>query len=440
MNKHDQEIPRWARAGAIAGGHRKFSALAVLCGAAVLSVVVYATAPNPVPATQTEKAWPVSSIVVQPQRLSPMFRLYGRVESSRIATLQTDTPARIESVEAREGQWVKRGQVLLRLDQRELQLRLRERSADLAQAQARLAAATADFVLVRASSQHYDAVQKLSRDILDRQRHLHKTRMISQSMLDQVALRENERSIEYQVFQRQLADFPHRIMEQRALLDRAQAALEQAQLNLNKATIVAPFDGPVIAVVAAAGSHALPGQPLLRMAQSAGFEVRAPLPNQYLNRLRHYLANHTEVHGFIPAQQGESSRTELSLKRLSSSVKSGQAGLDGFFSVDLQQPKKPLQQLPEIGRLVDLTVILPREDGVVALPVQSLYENNRIYEVVDSRLRAIDVERVGEFHSALGYQVLVRWQNSQPGQRIISTQLPRAISGLLVDQGSIIES
>jgi len=434
MNNDNREILRWARSGPVAGGQRKFSTLAVLLGAAVLSVVVYATAPNPVPEQRSEKAWPVSSVVVQPERLSPMFKLYGRVESSRIATIQADTSARIEAVEVREGQLVERGQVLVRLDQRELTLRLREHRADHAQAQAQLAAVATDFALVRKSSSHYEAVHTLSQNTLDRQRQLYKSGMISQGMLDQSVLRENERSIEYQHFQRQLADFPNSLLEHQALLDRAQAALEQAQLNLDKATIVAPFDGPVIAVTAAAGSHALPGQALLTLAQSAGFEVRAPLPNQYVSRLRRHLDQHSAIAAFIDDDDAE--RTTLRLQRLSRSVKSGQAGLDGFFSLDL----KYSGQLPAIGRLVDLTVIMPQEHSVVALPVQSLYENNRIYEVVDSRLRAIEVERIGEFYSQQGHRVLVRWNNVQSGQRIISTQLPRAISGLLVDQGSAIES
>jgi len=435
MNNDNSEIPRWARSGAVAGGQRKFSTLAVLLGAVVLSVVVYATAPNPLPEQSTEKSWQVSSIAVQPERLSPMFKLYGRVESSRIAAIQADTSARIDAVEVREGQLVERGQVLVRLDQRELTLQLRERRANVAQARAQLAAVEIDYRLVRESRGHYEAVQKLSQDTLQRQRELHKIRMISQGMLDQSILRENERSIEYQRFQRQLADFPHRILEHQALLDRAQAALEQAQLNLTKTTIVAPFDGPVIAVTAAAGSHALPGQVLVTVAQSAGFEVRAPLPNHYVNRLRRSLDHNKAIAGFINADGHGSGRTELRLRRLSRSVKSGRAGLDGFFSLDQQQ----LMQLPEIGRLVDLTVVMPPEERVVALPVQALYENDRIYEVVENRLRAIEVERVGEFHSPQGYRVLVRWDNVEAGQRIISTQLPRAISGLLVDQASVTE-
>jgi hypothetical protein len=85
---------------------------------------------------------------------------------------------------------------------------------------------------------------------------------------------------------------------------------------------------------------------------------------------------------------------------------------------------------------------------VVALPVQSIYENDRIYAIRDVatndssqldgagqeyRLEAITIERVGEAQAEDGqHRILVRSPEISAGQKIITTQLPRAISGLLV--------
>ena len=84
--------------------------------------------------------------------------------------------------------------------------------------------------------------------------------------------------------------------------------------------------------------------------------------------------------------------------------------------------------------MVDLRIRLPEEAGVVALPIASLYENDRVYAVEDSRLQAIDVERVGELHTPEGeYRVLVRSPELYQGRQVITTQLPKAVSGLLVE-------
>lgn len=72
---------------------------------------------------------------------------------------------------------------------------------------------------------------------------------------------------------------------------------------------------------------------------------------------------------------------------------------------------------------------------LLALPVQSIYENDRIYEVRENR-RAIAIERVGEYQTESGeYRILVRSHELNAGQKIITTQLPKAISGLLVASG-----
>ena len=83
--------------------------------------------------------------------------------------------------------------------------------------------------------------------------------------------------------------------------------------------------------------------------------------------------------------------------------------------------------------MVDLRIRLPEEENVVALPIASLYENDRVYAVEDLRLKAITVERVGELHTPEGeFRVLVRAPELAVGLPVITTQLPKAVSGLLV--------
>ena len=90
--------------------------------------------------------------------------------------------------------------------------------------------------------------------------------------------------------------------------------------------------------------------------------------------------------------------------------------------------------VPEIGRVIEMMVQLPQEPDTVALPVQSIYENDRIYRVENNRLKAVTITRVGGFKTDAGeYRVLVRSPELLAGQRVITTQLPRAISGLLVE-------
>ena len=84
--------------------------------------------------------------------------------------------------------------------------------------------------------------------------------------------------------------------------------------------------------------------------------------------------------------------------------------------------------------MLNLTIQLPAEPNLVALPVQAIYDGNKIYRVIDERLQSIRIERIGEYQSPTdGYQILVRGEAIAAQDLIITTQLPRAINGLLVD-------
>ena len=390
--------------------------------AILTSTVLFATGPNPKPTEKTEKAWPVSTVEVTPDSLRPSYRTYGRVESAEIASLGVDVVARVAAVQVQEGQWVERGATLLMLETRELGLRLREAEANRAQAEAQLASLHTEAESTRALTEHYGAMHRIAQAKLERHEDLFAQRMIAQSLRDEVVQQASERTIEYQRHLRAVADLPNRIQQQRAMVSQAAASVEQAMINLDKANLVAPFSGPVIDVAAAPGDTTQPGRLLVKMASSDAFQVRTQVPESQARRFR--LADETQT--VIAQATINGQRVALPLDRLSVNVRDGQSGLDAFFS-------PPRDAFVEVGRVLDLEVTLPVEANVVAVPVQSLYENDRIYRVVDDRLDAVSVERVGEYLDAGSYRVLVRSSDLGQGETVITTQLPKAVTGLLVE-------
>jgi HlyD family secretion protein len=412
-------LPRGERArrAALAGG--------VLCASALITVSLFATGPSPTPEVKPEKVWPVSVTTVTPSALAPTFAAYGRVESAQVAHLQSDLNAEIASVRAREGQWVAKDEILVELVSNEFELRVKEHEADVAQQQAALQSLRAEQRMVVQTDPQFRAMHDVAIKRRARYEDLLKQKMIAASLLDEAIAQESAAEIEYQNHVRALADFPNRISEQMARIERSQAELAQARIDLDHTTIRAPFAGPVLAVLASPGNHTTQASPLIEIADAEGFEIRAPLPDGYGSRVRAALAADVPV----TAQISENGRT-LKLSRLSSNVRTGQSGLDAFFKLEPGSD----DVMPEIGRVVDLEVTLPAEQQVVALPVQSIYENDRVYEVVeDDRLQGITVQRIGDHRAPDGgYRVLVRGDGIRAGSRIITTQLPKASDGLRV--------
>ena len=76
---------------------------------------------------------------------------------------------------------------------------------------------------------------------------------------------------------------------------------------------------------------------------------------------------------------------------------------------------------PDLGRAVHLRVTLPAVPNAVAVPVQAVYGQRRLFLVEDGLLVGIDVERVGEVTGADGrLQLLVRADALEDGARACS--------------------
>jgi hypothetical protein len=83
-----------------------------------------------------------------------------------------------------------------------------------------------------------------------------------------------------------------------------------------------------------------------------------------------------------------------------------------------------------------LSLRLPAESNVYAVPYQAIYGNSRIYLVAEQRLKAIEVITVGQARGDDGQVlVLIRSDAISPGDQISVTHLPNAVSGLKVKTG-----
>ncbi|MBL8770350.1 MAG: HlyD family secretion protein [Phenylobacterium sp.] len=163
-------------------------------------------------------------------------------------------PGRVVEIYVRENQSVKRGQVLFRLDQRELQARL-----DLADAQlaaARLAVGQARAAYARETAGISAARENLAfaqREVV-RQRQLNAAGAASGQAVDQAIHAANQARDQLAIAERQAAQALAALGGEADIGDRApsvmqaKAQLERARLDLSHATVVAPSDGVVARV------------------------------------------------------------------------------------------------------------------------------------------------------------------------------------------------
>ena len=381
------------------------------------------TKPDPEPLVTQEKVWPVSVIDVRPSSRRPELTLFGRVQSPRSANLTAALTADVVDVMVREGESVEKGQLLVKLDDRDSVLLLRQREAERAEIEAQIEIENQRDRNDKDALQRELRVLELARRAVQRASELAQAQVGSRSQLDSTRQDEEQRSMAVDARRTALEGHRSRIAQLAARHAKAKALEDRAKLDVERTGVRAPFTGPVYHIAVAPGDRVQTGSRLVGMYDVDALEFRAQIPAGYLPRVREAITNGQEIAASARVDQREISAR---LERLSAEVTRGSGGVDGLFGVSAGGTWL------QIGRTVELTVNLPAEPGTVAVPSQALYGNRHLYRIVDGRMRRIDVNRVGEFDTPDGRRVLVRSSELATGDRVIVTQLPNAVEGLKV--------
>ena len=397
-------------------------AVIVLIGI-VIFIILRVTRDQPEPVGSQERAWRVATETISPDAFQPRLTLYGQLESPRRFTVVAPLAGRIAALPANDGASVRQGELLVALDDADIQPRIAQARAELADAKAQL---ESEKLANDADQQALRMEQRLeenARKALERMQQLVERQMVpaveldnAQDVLDRAALTVANRK-------RSLTAHPSRLAAQQARVERAEAALDSTLRDAERSRFVAPFDGVVGSVQVAVGDQVGANASLLDFYPLEGMELRALVPQ---------IHSQDFINALNEGQQLEARSLdvqpplELTLTRIAGQADA--SGIEALFRVE--NPRVDLR----LGNLMAISVARPSRNDSVALPYSALYGNNTVYTLNDGRLQAIAVEQVGETRDADGERrVLVRSSQLKSGMPIVITHLPNAISGLKVD-------
>lgn len=371
---------------------------------------------------------PLASVAVveaQPQTLTPVATLYGKVNSPSLATLVASVTANVAQVHVLPGDAVAAGALLVQLDDTEARLQLAQASA-----RARDAAAQYELEKQRQASDRKQLTRErelteLAQRSYQRSQNLYGKKLISQSQLDSAQEQYQRQAAALE--NRELAIRQHkaRLEALAAAVQSADASQQQAELDVSRTTITAPFDGLIVDVPLAVGDRVRNSQTLVTIYDQAQLEIRALVPNRYLAAIRSALKNDSQP---VATLQATGLPTiEIPLTRLASAVRQGSGGVDAYFLL-------PNDSLLELGRSTSLLLQLPAVENAVAVPTQAIFGLDAVFIIdQESRLQRIEIQRMGDGLDASGTRsVVIRSEKIQAGSQILATQLPSAISGLKV--------
>lgn len=366
--------------------------LVVLGGALLVVAALFVTKPEPT-RVRPEPTIPYVDVVsVVPQSFDLTVVAHGTVEPRTESDLVAEVRGRVVEVAPalEAGGSFEAGEALLRLDAREYRISVdRHRAAvKLAQSESRLAQSEAR-----------------------RRRELVAQGVVSASDLEQ---------------------FENRALVAGATLDQARANLAQAQLDLERTVVTAPFAGRVRARSVDLGQFVSPGSLLARVYAVDYSEVRLPIRTSELAYLTFPSGKEAEdaagARVVLSASLGGQERTwPARLVRTEGEIDLRTRMMHAVARVD--DPLNPSDgrvPLPS-GLFVRAEISGRRLENVFVLPNAALRDGDRVHVVKEDRLHFTDVSVLRR-----GREEVVIDRGLAPGDTVIVSPIRAAVDGMRV--------
>ena len=290
----------------------------------------------------------VESHSVARQDMRPFDSVVGRLEPVRKTALHFEVDGIVVEKPAKPGQQFKQGQALLVLDDADLRDRLAEAEAMLEQ---EAATRERDQQLLVLAVRNVN----LARDEVKRLQDLGKKSMASQSALDEAIqrlaqLQSEKANLEYAI----------NTAEQRYRMRQSQRDL--AARNLQRARLLAPYDGRVNAIFNEVGDRVTPGTNAIDFIDDKTFEIRLYVSRQAVTELSEGMPIDVHVEQRDPDPQTFTYEVRIEIAD------------QGFLSGALAKVKLPLQ--PALNALVVPLSAVLQDDGQTSVFVI----NNNVLE------------------------------------------------------------
>jgi len=407
--------------------------LAVVIAGTLVGAYLIGNRPEAHPNPPVEKIRPVKVVPAHYENIQPDLLVYGEIASGREAEIRSMVAGRLVFLDPayRSGAYVNVGSRLASIDPFEYEIAVRQRSADLTEARARLQELRTELGAERRLLSLLDERIELRERDAERVANLVKKSQTSEKAHDDARLAVNSaRQLRLQGTQT-IDSLTARIEQQRAAVERAQAELDHAGRDLADTNISAPFSGYLQDIVVAVGKRVAVGESIGRLIDADGLEARFELSNADYSRLagtepKHHGAGGDRLAGTEIRVSWRLGKTAYSytgvIERAGAEIDSTTGGI-ALYARLTGGPTGILRP----GAFVEVSVPDVAYNDVIVLPETAVSGEGVVYVLEDSRLEARKVEVVREF----GNKVFIT-SDIPLGMEIVTEQFPGIGPGILV--------
>jgi multidrug efflux system membrane fusion protein len=374
---------------------------------------------RPVPvvvATATQKTIPI------------LLRATGTVEAYSTVSVKSQVGGQLTGVYFQQGQNVKKGDLLFKIDSRPLQAALMQANAAKAKDVAQVKQAQAN--VVKAIAQVNQAKANVVKDVaqatnadVQAQRYstLLKQGAISKEQADQFQTTADAQRATVKADQGGVANAQAAVVAAQADVQNAQAAvaadeaaIENAKVQLSYSSIYSPIDGHTSSLKLNRGNlvSANADDPLVTISQIRPIYVTFSIPQRQLPDLKKYSARgKLEVDALPPKDAGRPVRGELTFVDSGLNTQTGTIQLKGTFA-NTDERLVP-------GQFVNVVLKLTEEPNAITVPSQAVQSGQLgqfVYVIKPDKTAEMRPVTVGD---AIESETVIR-QGLKPGEQVVT--------------------
>jgi len=339
-------------------------------------------------------AMPVQTARVELGDIEATIETSGTIAVREEADIVAKIPGRVASVLLDEGDAVRAGQVVVRLEQDDVLAQVAQAKAAVQAAQAARGAAQAQLTALRTGARTQERKQaeaavaqaranlENARSTYERMKKLFGLGAISKQQMDLVQMQYDVAKAQYESAQEQLSlvqEGPRaediqaaeqRLKQAQGAVAQAKAALQLAQVQLANTLIKSPVSGRVSRRMIEPGEMAAPGVPLLHVVNNQTAYAQVSIPDVQADKVKVGVPAQVTIDG-IPGQTFRGHVTEVN-------PASDPASRSRTVKISLENPSAEVKP----GMFARVSLVVDRRQGVVVLPRHIVIEKGRAYVMV----------------------------------------------------------
>ncbi len=305
---------------------------------------------------------PIDAALAKEGSLDISSHYIGTIEPLNYADISPRITGNILAVNVREGDRVRKGQLLVTIDDRQLREKESAQALEIPAARSQLSGAKSVYETQQAVYERDDMLYKAG-------------------------------AISLEALQRSKAQRDSAYAEVKSLEDKIKALkniYRAASVETSYAMLRSPIDGIVAKRLEEPGDLAVPGKPILKVECTHGFKVVVQIPETEMPLMkkggRVMLSD-----GNVRLADGSEEKIAVGISRVYPAVDVGTLG-----TIEIDTPKRPFD-MPS-GGTVDVDVITGRTDKAMIIPLSALLENQGgsfAYRIEGGKVRVLKIQVVG---------------------------------------------